>query len=179
MKAGLLGVLALLFLGVPGVVAAESAIERFYGDYTGHTISEKDRGLGERDIAVSIKPIKKGFEVGWTTTIPRSDGTVSRKSYKIKFQKSKREHIYAAGMRPNYFGGWIPLDPTKSEPYIWARIKDQTLTVYAMHVIDDGSYEMQIYERTLTAEGMRLDFRRHRPGGDVKRITGVLKRVRK
>lgn len=65
----------------------------------------------------------------------------------------------------------------KNEPYIWARIKGETLTVYAMHVIDDGSYEMQIYDRTLTADGMRLDFRRHRPGGDVKRITGVLKRV--
>jgi hypothetical protein len=82
-------------------------------------------------------------------------------------------------MRPNYFGGWVPLDPMKSEPYIWARIKEATLTVYAMHVIDDGSYEMQTYDRTLTKEGMRLDFTRIRADGKVKKISGVLKRMKK
>jgi hypothetical protein len=159
--------------------AADRKIEDFYGEYVGQTISETDRGLNERDIAVSIKAIKKGFEVGWTTTIPKPGGEASRKSYKIKFQKSKRANIYAAGMRPNYFGGWVPLDPMKSEPYIWARIKEATLTVYAMHVIDDGSYEMQTYDRTLTKEGMRLDFTRIRADGKVKKISGVLKRMKK
>ena len=118
MKAGILGVIALLFFAASNALAAEPAIERFYGEYVGQTISETNRGLSERDLSVSIQPIKKGFEIGWTTAIPRADGTVSRKSYKIKFQMSKRENIYAAGMRPNYFGGWIPLDPMKKEPYI-------------------------------------------------------------
>ncbi len=159
-------------------VAAERKIEEFYGNYVGKTVSQGAKGTSERDLSVSIEPLKKkGFSIAWTTVIPRKNGEASRKSYKINFQKSKRANIYAAGMRPNLFGGWIPLDPMKGEPYIWARIEGETLSVFAMHVIEDGSYEMQAYHRTLTDEGMKLVFSRSRAGEVLKTIEGTLKKV--
>lgn len=156
--------------------AGDRPIEDFYGEYLGQTVAEGD--LNARDISVTIKPLKdKGFSVSWTTVITRADGTTSKKSYTINFQASQRDHIYAAGMRPNLFGGWVPLDPMKGEPYIWARIRGDTLTVYAMLVRDDGGYEMQTYERTLTEDGMILEFRRVTDGVAQKTIEGFLKRV--
>jgi hypothetical protein len=50
------------------------------------------------------------------------------------------------------------------------------MTVYALHVIDDGSYEIQVSERRLTDDGMALTFTRTRRGEILKTITGVLKR---
>ena len=65
----------------------------------------------------------------------------------------------------------------KGEPYFWAHIEGDTLTVQGMHVRDDGGYEMQTYERTLTAEGMVLEFRRVADGVVMKTIEGFLERV--
>lgn len=169
----------LLLASTLAQAAGETTLDRFFGEFVGRTISERDRGLDERDLSITIAPGEKnGFSLAWTTTISRADGTTSRKSYQIKFQPSERENIYSAGMQRNYFGGWVPLDPMKGEeePYIWARLRGDTMTVYALHVIDDGSYEMQVYERQLTDDGMALTFTRTRRGENLKTITGVLKR---
>jgi len=156
---------------------ADRPIEDFYGEYVGQTVAEGE--LDARDITVNIQPLKdKGFSVAWTTVVSRADGSTSKKSYTINFQASQRDSIYAAGMRPNLFGGWVPLDPMKGEPYIWARVRGNSLTVYAMHVRDDGGYEMQTYERTLTEDGMVLEFRRVADGIAMKTIEGYLKRVK-
>lgn len=171
-----LAILLALAWADAAAIAADRPIEDFYGEYTGQTVAEGE--LNPRDISVSIQPLKdQGFSVAWTTVISRADGTTSKKSYTINFQASQRQNIYAAGMRPNLFGGWVPLDPMKGEPYIWARIRGDSLTVYAMHVRDDGGYEMQTYERTLTEDGMVLEFRRVADGVAMKTIDGFLKRV--
>ena len=43
-----------------------------------------------------------------------------------------------------------------------------------MLVTDDGGYEMQVYDRTLTGDGMDLNFTRVRDGKTLKNITGSL-----
>jgi hypothetical protein len=111
----------LLLASTLAQAAGETTLDRFFGEFVGRTNSERDRGLDERDLSITIAPgKKKGFSLAWTTVIPRVDGTTSRKSIKINFQPSKREYIYSAGMQQNYFGGWVPLDPMKGEPYYWA-----------------------------------------------------------
>ena len=77
-------------------------------------------------------------------------------------------------MKKNVFGKSVPLDPIKGEPYVWARIHGKTLTVHAMMVTDDGVYEMQVYDRTITGNGMDLKFSRVRDGKTPKLITGSL-----
>ena len=43
---------------------------------------------------------------------------------------------------------------------------------------DDGGYEMQVYHRTLTDDGMRVEFQRIRDGAAQRTVTGVLKRTK-
>jgi len=45
-------------------------------------------------------------------------------------------------MRKDVFGNRALNDPLKGEPYVWARMRGDTLTVYALIVTPDGSYDM-------------------------------------
>jgi len=44
-------------------------------------------------------------------------------------------------------------------------------------ITDEGGYEIQVYDRTLIAEGMSLRFSRVRDGKVLKQINGTLERV--
>ena len=58
---------------------------------------------------------------------------------------------FAPSSRANVFGAVDTEDPMSGEPFAWARIDGQTLTVYMLLIRDDGGYEVQSYARTLTA----------------------------
>lgn len=154
---------------------AESAAQRFVGEWSGTTISTTGEGLEQRDLAVNITAKDKAFTVKWTTII-RKDGKADRREFQVEFQPTPREGVYSAAMRTNMFGAREPLDPLKGDPYVWARIKGDTLTVHAMHILDDGGYEMQVYDRTVTGDSMALKFSRVRDGQQLVGITGTLKK---
>ncbi len=165
------------FAAVPAE-AAGRPIGDFFGTFVGRSISVIGEGLSQRDLNVVIKKhMKGGFTLDWTTVTRRADGSVKSKQYSINFTPTKRQGIYASAMRNNVFGGKVPLDPLKGDPYVWAGIDGDTLTVHAMIIMDDGGYEMQVYERTLTADGMFLKFSRNRDGVPARFITGTLKRT--
>jgi hypothetical protein len=156
-------------------LAAERPIEDFYGEYIGRSVA--GNGLQARDINIAIEEVRRGFNVSWSTVTHRKSGKAKRKSYSIDFRRTKRDNIYLSAMRKDVFGNRAPNDPMKGDPYVWARINGDTLSVYALIVTDDGSYDMQVYHRTLTANGMRLEFTRFLEGEAKKTITGELKRV--
>ena len=165
------------FGATTGVLAEEVSISSFFGEYVGQSITSTDEGLRVRDLSVEIKERKDGFTIEWTTITVHVDGKNKRKSYDIDFRSTPRDDIYASEMRRDKFGGQVPLNPLKGDPYVWARQEGGTLTVYAMVITEDGSYEMQQYDRTLTEDGLDLAFSRVRDGEQLKLIKGTLKRV--
>ena len=157
--------------------ASDAAIDAFFGRYSGSAISTSDEGLSKRDLSVHIDDAGAGaFSLDWITFTRKADGRRKRKSYSITFKPTKRENIYASAMQRDKFGNAVPLDPLKGEPYVWARIQGKTLTVHALHIIEDGGYELQIYERTLREKGLDLRFSRIRNGEQLRVITGSLVR---
>jgi len=100
-----------------------------------------------------------------------------RRSLEVEFRPSGRRGIYASAMRTDKFGSPVPLDPLAGEPYVWARVRGDTLTVYSVFVTDDGGYEMQSYDRTLVNAGMELAFTRVADGRPAETITAKLTRV--
>lgn len=166
------------FAAVAGTAsAAERTIKDFFGAYVGRSISNIGEGLSQRDLNVVIKKHKNGFTLDWSTVTRKADGKVKSKSYSINFRSTQRSGIYASAMRNNVFGGAEPLDPLKGDPYVWASIKNDTFTVNALLITDSGGYEMQVYERTLTEDGMFLKFSRNRDGVPLRFITGTLKKT--
>ena len=51
--------------------------------------------------------------------------------------------------------------------------------MYVMHIIEDGTYETQVYYRSLTETGMDLNFSRYRDGERPKAITVIARGVSK
>jgi len=158
-----------------GPAHSESSIEAFYGVYKGQATSESNT---PRKLLLSIKPLKeKGFEVDWSTTTFTS-GSGKTKSYSVSFVPSGREHIFSSAMRRNLFGKLIPMDPLKGDPFVWCKIEGNSLIVYSLLIDNDGGYEMQEYDRTLSGDKMSLRFSRIRNGTPLKVITGEYARVK-
>ena len=169
---------ALFFVLAGGVAAAaDRPLEDFYGEYVGRSVSGNGKDLETRDLNVTIAAVKRGFNVSWATISSRAGGELKRKSYSIEFRRTNRDNIYQSAMRLDVFGNESPNNPMKGDPYVWARISGDTLSVYALIVTDSGSYDMQAYHRTLTPDGMTLRFARTVEGEEKKVIDGELKRV--
>jgi len=150
------------------------SIDAFVGEYRGSAKVESGSDSHQRDLDVEIQSTDKGFSVRWKTVISKSSGKVSSREYAVNFEPSGRSDIYASAMKPGLFGGSKPLDPMKGDPYVWARIEGSTLTVYAMLITDSGEYEMQVYERTLAAGGLKLNFTRYRRAQVLSHVEATL-----
>ncbi len=165
--------LALLFGQVTRVSAHE--IADFAGFYTGSAKVEDGDGANDlRDLSVVIDETSKGFTVQWSTVTEKEDGRRKEKSYTVEFITSDRSGIFSAAMHRNVFGHEVQQDPMKGEPYVWARLTGDTLTVFSMFIHQNGDYEMQQYDRRLTDTGLSLVFSSHRNGRPVRQMAADL-----
>jgi hypothetical protein len=177
-RAVLVGSLLLALPGLPGPARAQTDLRRFFGTYAGEAIVEGSADLEKRDINAEISAQGKGFSVKWMMVIRKKTGPPRKVEYTIGFQPTKRAGLYSSAMRTDVFGNAVPLDPMNGDPYLWARIEGNTLWMYALLVTEEGGYEMQTYERTLTADGMNLRYSRIRDGEVLRTVTGKLKRAK-
>ena len=162
-----------LFMVFSVVSAAD--YDSFIGNYEGKYISPKGEKYN-RDLSVEIKEVDDGFNITWKTVTFKKD-KAKEKTYSIDFLETDREHIYEAAQKKNLFGGRDPLDPMKGEPYAWARIEGNKLTVFVLIVTDDGGYEMQTFDRILTSDNnLEVKFSRIRNGEMFKAIETTLTR---
>ncbi|APE45243.1 hypothetical protein BOO69_02010 [Sulfitobacter alexandrii] len=152
-------------------------IDPFLGAFEGETeITVGDEVL-QRDLSVTIQPADDdGFVLSWTTATLREDGQSKEKTYTIAFVPTAREGIYQSAMKTNLFGKATPLDPLQGEPFVWARIEDDTLSVFSLFIDPTGDYEVQEYHRTLAEGGLDLLFRRIRDGEVSREISALLRR---
>jgi len=169
--------LALWGLTTGAVLAGSVDVSRFVGTYEGSAEVQTSAGqTAQRDLSVKISETDRGFVAAWSTTTYRSDGASKEKSYEIEFVPSDRSGIFAAAMTRNVFGHAVQHDPMKGEPYVWSRISGDTLTVFSLFVNEEGGYELQQFDRTLTDGGLMLEFHALRNGQKERQITSFLKR---
>ena len=165
--------LVAVFAGAPASVAQDLPIAAFAGQFAGTGLARNDLSeyfdLTVRDLGVTIAVRGQGFTLTWTTVLrDRGDPdnpTARRKSTTLDFVASGRAGV---------FRGATPSDPMSGQPYAWARIKGQTLTVHSLVISADGSYEMHTYDRTLTPFGMDLKFTRVSDGEPTRSVTAKL-----
>ena len=158
--------------------AAAPEAEPFFGDYEGEAISDNNGELRKRDLRVKISATENGFTVNWISVTKKASGKLKRKEYSIDFHPTKRKNIFRSGERKDMFGNAVPLDPMDGDPYVWARIHEDTLKVFALHVLEDGGYEMQTYARRRIPDGLSLKYSRVRDGEILSTVTGTLLEVR-
>lgn len=160
----------------PSIAVAGDIIDPFVGEYVGHVTFLDDDEQVERDLGVVISKKKEGFNIKWTAVTRKANGKLKTKKYVIDFLPTRRSNVFAAAMKTNVFGGKVPLDPMKGDPYVWSRIVGDTLTLFALLVRDDGGYELQVYDRKLSSEGLQLKYSRIRDGQPLRTIETLLRR---
>ena len=156
-----------------------AGLQEFFGVWVGRSISVQGEGLSDRDFKVTITPYAKhGFSLKWTTVIRYKHKETKLRSHEVVFKPYRpRPGLYSSAVRKDAFGKWVAANPLSGEPYVWASLMDRTLTVTALYVQADGGYELQVFKRTLTDEGMQSRFERVRDGVQLRLITGRLERV--
>ncbi len=171
-----LAALILAAAGAGGANAADLGIRAFFGKFHGGGVAENADsiyfGVTARDFDVVIAPEGEGFSVTWTSVI-RGGGSpgnpdIRRKTTSLAFEPSARPGIWRAAASK---------DPLDGGELGWARIQETTLSVYLMVVRDDGTYEIQRYDRKLVPSGMELVFSRMRDGDQVRTVKGRLVKV--
>jgi hypothetical protein len=172
----LLAVLGGLLFALPTVQAGGASFERFFGSYQGESDTVPDGESANRRMSVEIKPRKDGFTVSWTTAITKA-GRLKTKGLSVDFITTSRSDTYASAMRTDLFGHPVPLDLMKGEPLVWATINGDTMTVYLIRILDDGSQDFQIDKRTRTADGLQSEFVGLYDGEPLRRMTATLKSV--
>ena len=172
------GAIALLLLLGAGYAsksahAQDVAINAYYGKWIGSGVSQSESSITfrytHRDLNVTVIPAGSGFAISWTT-IQRKKGDPNNPTPVKKTSST----TYVPAGRANVWRATRALDPIGGRIYSWAHLKDQTLTVNSFQILPDGSYEMQVYDRTLSGLGMKLEFSRIINGKLIRSVKGQL-----
>jgi hypothetical protein len=154
-----------LLLVVTTPTLADDAVKPFVGRYEGSAVA-KNRdslyfGVGNRDMGIDISAKGDGFSVRWSTI--KKGGKRKNKTTTMTFVATPQPGIYKSEKNGEPIGG---------KPYSWAHIRGKEMRVYIFAVRKDGGYDLSIYRRTLTSDGMRVEFRRLRDGSPVRIVIG-------
>ena len=166
-------------------IASAASLEPFFGTYVG-VAEVDDLASGEvrqRDMDIVIEPYKDGgFKIQWINVTlvdgKRAAPGVERRVQTVLFEPAEDRDFFVEVQENNPFRERGETLPMRGDPVRWASLDDQGLHVYAFVVLEDGRYELQIYDRTLTDIGIDIRFQRVVDGEAMRRISGTTARVR-
>lgn len=164
---------ALAAMLVTPAAAKDLPITAFYGTFSGGGIAQNADSvyfsMTTRDFDVAIRPDEGGVRINWTSVIRRGGDPL-----KPDVRRRKTSKLLRPTSRRNVYHGSDSGNPLKGKELCWARVEGNTLTVYLMTVSQDGIYELQQYDRTLSGTGMTLLFRSWRDGDRLRSVSGKL-----
>jgi hypothetical protein len=164
---------------VPGALAAREDLSRFFGSYVG-VAEVVDLATGEREqrhMDIQITPHDRyGLRVDWVN-VTLVDGRrdvpgVQRRLQSVLFQPADGRDFLVEAAEGTPFRERERMRPMQGDPVRWAAVEGDRLHVYSFLVLDDGRYELQVYDRVLTDEGLDILFERIVDGEVLRRITG-------
>lgn len=166
------GAAMVVWIAAVGVALAGDPA-KFYGKYRGEvttSMAPKQSDVGtKRNSTVEVKAAPEaGFLVYWTTEFPeRPEGPDRVRTTSLHFLPTTNPDIW----RSERTG-----DPLYGQALIWAQVTDKSLTVYTTIIPKDGQPVMTIYRRSLTGEGLNLEFERLEDGKRKTLASGLLKK---
>jgi hypothetical protein len=177
---------AILFgsLGSEVLHAAWGRLAPFYGTYVGGAVVSAP-GIGkveQRDMDIVVQPYDEdGFQVEWVN-VTRVDGRrdvkgVQRHVQRAQFVPSEEGDFFVESGASSVFQERQQTRPMQGDPVRWAAIDGNNLYVYSFMILEDGRYELQMYDRRLVEDGMEIEFRRLVDGELVRQIDGRAARV--
>jgi hypothetical protein len=179
-----LGPLALALALACAEDASGASLESFFGSYVG--VAEVDNldggGIRQRDMDIVIEPYRQGgFRIQWVNVTlvdgQRAVPGVERRVQTVLFEPAQGHDFFVEVQESSPFRTRAETRPMRGDPVRWASLDDQGLHVYSFLVLEDGRYELQIYDRTLTDIGLDIRFQRIIDSALVRQITGTTARA--
>jgi hypothetical protein len=176
-------VLMALTLAAPAGVQAAS-LEPLFGTYVGVAeVEDVAKGdVRQRDMDIVIEPYKQGgFRIQWVN-VSLVDGKravpgVQRRVQTVLFEPAQDRGFFIEAAESSPFREREETRPMRGDPVRWASLDDQGLHVYSFVVLEDGRYELQVNDRTLTDIGLDVSFQRIVDGAVMRRVTGTTARA--
>jgi hypothetical protein len=162
--------MALLLAAAPNALALSNPgdIGRFHGIWVGYGVTAemqpRESAVTARDIDVTIRETKTGFEMTW-----KSLGRDRAKRISARF--------VAAG-EPGTFKVSLVDPPLSDEEKLWAQVEGDRLVVYLSSVGDDGAAHMARYQRSILDGRMTLKYTLSRGDELLESLTGSLSRAK-
>ena len=167
-KRGIRGVIwSLVLMGLllsAGPTFAQDALpEGFFGNWQGATLTasggSEALAFSPDDLNVQIEPDGEGFEMHWMSLTRGDSGQLVRQPVEARFTATDRPGVFAfnpknSSLLLGLFGDPATNNPLQGEPLLWARVEDETLSVYGLVIGSDGSFDLYQHVRTLTDDGM-------------------------
>jgi hypothetical protein len=175
--------LGLLAIAGAGGKAAAAELADFFGTYVGNAHELGDTEPMARDMDIVIEPFHdEGFQINWIT-VTKVDGRrdvpgVERTVQSVFFEPAEGRDLFVEVEADNPFREREAKVPMRGHPVRWASIDGDTLHVYSFVVLEDGRYELQIYDRVLTDSGLEIIYRRFDDGELARQIKGTTIRVK-
>ena len=124
---------------------------------------------------------KKGLRVDWIT-VGLVDGRrdvpgVKRWSQTALFEPAAGDGFLVEVGESDLFRERQATVPIKGDPVRWTRVEDNVLHTHSFMVLEDGRYELQLYQRILTDIGMDIHFESIVDGEVIRRVTGQTARA--
>jgi hypothetical protein len=178
LAAALLGT-ALVTGGTVPLLAQQADLKPLLGTFVGRAeaVDLSDHTKEQRDIDIVIAPYQRdGLKVEWTN-VTLVDGRrdvpgVKRRRDEMLLVPAPDRSFFLAGVGYDPFQDRGDLDPLKGDPLRWGTVEAGTLGIYSFQILDDGRYELQVYERRPTEEGIELEYERIDDGEVARRMTG-------
>ena len=164
---------------------ASASLEPFFGTYVGVAEVKNFRDGGDvlqRDMDIVIEPYKQGgFRIHWVN-VSLVDGKravpgVERRVQTVLFEPAEDREFFVEVAESSPFRERGEMQPMRGDPVRWASLDEQGLHVYSFMVLEDGRYELQIYDRALTDIGLDIRFQRIVDGELVREVTGTTARA--
>lgn len=176
------GVVALSLVFASGITpsnAASAELEPFFGTFVGTAEVEDFDGeeREQRDLDIVIEPYDDGgFWLDWVN-VTRVDGRrdvpgVERRVQTVLFRPARAGDFYVESREENPFREREAMRPMAGDPVRWATVRAGRMDVYSFVVLEDGRYELQIYERRLDGDYLEIQFQRIVDGEVEREITG-------
>jgi hypothetical protein len=177
--------LALMALTLAAPAGARAAsLEPLFGTYVGvaqvEDIAKGD--VRQRDMDIVIEPYKQGgFKIQWVNVSlfngKRAVPGVERRVQNVLFEPAQDRGFFIEAAESSPFREREETRPMRGDPVRWASLDDQGLHVYSFVVLEDGRYELQVSDRTLTDIGLDISFQRIVDGAVMRRVTGTTARA--
>lgn len=135
--------------------AQDKALNDFFGEWLGSGLAKEGGSTTQnRDTNVTIEKSGDGFKITWSTMRTQIEDQASSvvKSTTLKFKGTPDAKVFHATDAS---------DPLKGGRTAWAMLSGATLRIQLFVVEANGDWNLQIYDRTLTAaDAMDVKFKR-------------------